>query len=94
MIVKHILSADAGELSPWLDSRTDIAKYAAGFRTLRNFIVLPQGGVTKRPGMEWRGALPSAATSGKRGRGALLASQIRSTSSMLEPERVPSAVTR
>lgn len=65
MIVKHILSADAGELSPWLDARTDMAKYASGLRLLENFVVTPQGGVTKRPGMEYRGALTSGATTGK-----------------------------
>lgn len=65
MIVKHLLSTDAGELSPWLDSRTDLAKYAAGSRMLKNFIPLPQGGAMKRPGMEFRGTLPSGATTGR-----------------------------
>jgi len=64
-LVKHILTFDSGELSPWLDGRTDIAKYAGGCRTLENMIVRPQGGVTRRPGMEYRGQLYAGAACGK-----------------------------
>lgn len=42
----------AGELSPELYSRTDLAKYAAGARTVRNFLVKRQGGLDNRPGTE------------------------------------------
>lgn len=64
-IVKHVLSFDAGELSPWLDGRTDLAKYPAGCRKLENFIVHPQGGISKRPGMEYCGQLYAGATDGR-----------------------------
>lgn len=40
----------AGEMSPRLWGRVDIAKYRNGCRTLQNFIVMPHGGATKRPG--------------------------------------------
>ncbi len=41
---------NSGELSPQLTGRTDIRKYYSGCRTLENMLVLPYGGVTKRPG--------------------------------------------
>jgi len=41
---------NSGELSPLLEGRTDIKKYYTGARTMENLIVLPHGGVTKRPG--------------------------------------------
>ena len=40
----------AGELSPRLDGRTDIAKYFNGCKTLQNFVVHPHGGASRRPG--------------------------------------------
>lgn len=43
----------AGELTPALYARTDLAKYAVGLRTCRNFIVQRQGGATNRPGTEY-----------------------------------------
>ncbi len=64
-IVKHQLSFASGELSPWLDGRTDIEKYSSGCRLLENFIVLPQGAVQKRPGMEFLGRLPIEAGFGR-----------------------------
>ena len=62
--VKHVLAFDGGELSPWLDGRTDLAKYAAGCRKLENFLVRPQGGISKRPGMQYCGKMNSGATTG------------------------------
>lgn len=40
----------AGELSPALAARADLARYATGLRTCRNFMVQRHGGVTTRPG--------------------------------------------
>jgi hypothetical protein len=40
----------AGELSPLLHARVDLAQYANGAAYLNNFIILPQGGLSKRPG--------------------------------------------
>lgn len=40
----------AGELSPRLKGRTDLAKYFNGCDTALNMVIMPQGGATKRPG--------------------------------------------
>ena len=40
----------SGELSPKLKGRTDVKEYFNGCETLENFIVLPSGGATRRPG--------------------------------------------
>ena len=40
----------AGEISPRLYGRTDLAQYYQGCRTLENWLVMPQGGVVKRAG--------------------------------------------
>jgi len=45
----------AGELSPRLDGRTDVAKYDNGCKTLENMLVHPQGGATRRPGTKFIG---------------------------------------
>jgi len=52
-VTTTINAFNAGELSPLLEGRTDIAKYYSGCRTLENFLVLSYGGVTKRPGTEY-----------------------------------------
>lgn len=40
----------AGELSPRLEGRVDISKYFNGVRTLKNMIIHPHGGTTRRGG--------------------------------------------
>jgi hypothetical protein len=45
----------AGELSPSLYSRTDLAKYHIGVRTMLNWYVHPQGGTSNCPGTAWVG---------------------------------------
>lgn len=40
----------AGEISPRLSGRVDVAKYANAAETLENFIVTPHGGASRRPG--------------------------------------------
>jgi hypothetical protein len=40
----------AGEFSPRLRGRVDLEKYYNGCETLENFIIMPHGGATKRPG--------------------------------------------
>lgn len=42
----------AGELTPSLYSRTDLAKYDVGAALLENMIVLRYGGVSRRPGLK------------------------------------------
>lgn len=63
--IRHLLSFSAGELSPWLDGRTDLDKYAAGARQMLNLIPLPQGGVQRRPGMEYLGNMVAGSTAGR-----------------------------
>lgn len=48
----------AGELSPSLGGRVDLAKYRAGAATMENFLVQPQGGAINRPGFQFVAALP------------------------------------
>ncbi len=47
------LSFASGEIAPTLWARTDMAKYANALRTCRNFVVLPTGGATTRPGLDF-----------------------------------------
>jgi len=46
-------SFSGGELAPSLHARVDLAKYAVGLKTCRNFIVQPHGGVTNRAGTKY-----------------------------------------
>lgn len=41
-----------GEISPSLHARVDLALYQVGLKTLRNFFVRPQGGVSNRSGTQ------------------------------------------
>lgn len=43
-------SFTSGEISPLLTERVDFAKYFSGLEKLENFIIYPQGGVTRRSG--------------------------------------------
>jgi hypothetical protein len=52
-IIKN--SFNAGELSPYLDGRTDLAKYYNGCSMMVNATVLPYGGAVKRSGTEYIG---------------------------------------
>lgn len=51
----------SGELSPSLSARVDLSKYQQGCRTLRNFVVQPHGGATKRPGFVLLDSMPGEA---------------------------------
>jgi len=46
-------SFNAGEFSPSIYGRTDLEKYNNGCITMKNFIPIPQGGATRRPGFEY-----------------------------------------
>ena len=52
----------AGELSPRMAGRTDIAKYFNGCEALLNFVAMPQGGVTRRPGTMYVATVGAPAT--------------------------------
>jgi len=43
----------AGELSPRLDGRTDLAKYFNGVKKMQNLLVHPHGGASRRPGTKF-----------------------------------------
>jgi len=40
----------AGELSPRIEGRPDLAKFFNGASIIENFAIFPQGGATRRPG--------------------------------------------
>ena len=48
-----IVSFNAGELTPKVDARSDIAKYKSGCRTLENMIALIYGPAERRPGTKY-----------------------------------------
>jgi len=48
-------SFTGGELTERLSGRVSLTKYREGLSELTNFLVLPQGGVTRRPGTEYLG---------------------------------------
>jgi len=48
-------SFTAGEISPRLEGRVNIEKYTEGLSELTNMVVMPHGGVTRRPGTEYLG---------------------------------------
>ena len=54
-------SFNAGELSPYMDGRTDINKYYNGCSKMINALVLTHGGFAKRPGTEYMGKSPNKA---------------------------------
>lgn len=45
----------AGELSPRMYGRTDFEKYGSGLEKLRNWLIMPQGGIITRPGTRFVG---------------------------------------
>lgn len=56
MINQLISSFNAGELSPYLETRTNLEKYRNGCKVLENFLLTPYGPANRRAGLEYRGA--------------------------------------
>ena len=54
-------SFTAGEISPRLEGRTDLEKYRQGLSDLTNMVVMPHGGVTRRPGTQYISAVADSA---------------------------------
>ena len=52
---KFVQNFNAGELSPFLANRTDVTKYESGCQQLENMVILPYGGVMRRPGTQYLG---------------------------------------
>jgi hypothetical protein len=57
---QSFLSFNAGELSPYLNYRTDFAKHASGVSIMENFLPMPFGGFRKRPGTLYLATLSGA----------------------------------
>ena len=55
----------AGELSPRLDGRTDLAKYFNGVKTMQNLLVHPHGGASRRPGTRFVREVKSSANNAR-----------------------------
>ena len=54
MSTKHLLRSFAGgEITPELAGRLDLTKYQTGLSLVRNFITLPHGPASRRPGFEF-----------------------------------------
>lgn len=51
-------SMSSGEISPKLHSRVDLARYLTALKFLRNFIVMPEGGVQNRAGTRFIEEIP------------------------------------
>jgi len=49
-VAAQLTNFTAGELSPRLDGRNDLSKYASGCKTLENFIIYPHGSAARRSG--------------------------------------------
>jgi len=49
-VAAQISNFTAGELSPRLDGRNDLAKYSAGCATVENMVIYPHGAAARRPG--------------------------------------------
>jgi hypothetical protein len=58
-----IPSFTAGELSSSMEGRTDFAKYFNGASNIENFVVLPHGPVTRRPGTYFVSEVKTSANS-------------------------------
>lgn len=50
---RELLAFNRGEITPLLSGRTDVQAISAGCRQLRNMIVETQGGVSRRPGLQF-----------------------------------------
>lgn len=54
-------SFTAGELSPALGARIDLAKFASGLRTAKNLFIHPHGGISNRSGLQHINAVKNSA---------------------------------
>ena len=58
-VAQNVLNG--GEISPDMAARMDQPRYQTGCETLENMVPLPQGGITKRPGLEHLGVADGGA---------------------------------
>ena len=52
-VAAQLSNFTAGELSPRLDGRNDLAKYSAGCATVENMVIYPHGAAARRPGTQY-----------------------------------------
>jgi len=52
-VAAQLTNFTAGELSPRLDGRVDLAKYPAGCATVENMVIYPHGAAARRPGTQF-----------------------------------------
>lgn len=64
-IFKIQSSFTAGEISPRMYSRIDLAKFSTGLETCVNFLILPYGGAYRRPGTKYLAAAKSNSASSR-----------------------------
>lgn len=57
-----VTSFNSGEFSPRILGRVDIQKYSSGCEELQNFLIMPYGGITRRPGTYYAGEVKTSAT--------------------------------
>lgn len=65
MISKALTSFTGGELSPLLDGRVDLEKYQSGCKVVENFLIMPYGGVRRRPGLQYIAGLRDESEAGR-----------------------------
>lgn len=58
-------TVNGGEWSPRLDGRTDLAKFNKSCKTMLNYIVQPQGGASRRPGLRYVAGMKSDSAKGR-----------------------------
>lgn len=58
-------SFTAGELSPALSARTDLAKFSSGLKAAINVIIHAHGGASNRPGLEFIGEVKTSANNAR-----------------------------
>ena len=58
--IQNVLNG--GEIGPMCRARADQPRYRSGCQTLQNFLPMPQGGVTRRPGLVYLGEAKSASS--------------------------------
>jgi hypothetical protein len=54
-----ITNFSSGELNPLLATRTDVPSYFQGAKQCRNFALLAEGGLMRRPGTSYLATLPA-----------------------------------
>jgi len=62
-VAAQLTNFTAGELSPRLDGRNDLAKYSAGCSIVENMVIYPHGAAARRPGTQYVASVKTAANS-------------------------------